>query len=132
MSAEIHRTLRQLTAALERLRAALREPADNVLAIDGTIQRFEFTIELFWKLMKRLLAWEGIAVQTPRETLQRAYQAGWLDDETAWLEMLQARNQTSDAYDEALARRIYEQIRKDFPVLEQALAMLARRLPPES
>ena len=30
----------------------------NPLALDGTIPRFEFTIELFWKAMKRRLAIE--------------------------------------------------------------------------
>ena len=62
--------------------------------------------------------------------MQHAYQAGWLDDETAWLEMLRARNQTSHAYNEALARRIRDQIRRDFPEMERALASLAARLPP--
>jgi len=47
MSAELARNLGQLGRALERLREALSEPATNPLAIDGTIQRFEFTIELF-------------------------------------------------------------------------------------
>jgi len=37
--------------------------------IDGTIQRFEFVIELYWKTLKRLLALEGINTYTPRESL---------------------------------------------------------------
>ena len=46
-------SLRNLGAALERLREALQEPETNSLAVDGTIQRFEFVIELFWKTLKR-------------------------------------------------------------------------------
>jgi nucleotidyltransferase substrate binding protein (TIGR01987 family) len=88
-------SLVNLATALERLREALQEPEANKLAVDGTIQRFEFVFELYWKTLKRLLAWEGIQTQTPRETLQRAYQAGWLADETAWLQMLRDRSQTS-------------------------------------
>ncbi len=129
MSAELHRVFQQLADALERLREALAEPTANSLAIDGTIQRFEFTIELFWKALKRLLAYEGIETSTPRETLQQAYQVGWLTDETAWLDMLRDRNQTSHAYDKALAREIYERVRLNFPELERALATLRRRLP---
>ena len=131
MNAELHRTFDQLCQAVERLREALAEPPSNALAVDGTIQRFEFTIELFWKTLKRLLAFEGIETRTPRETLQRAYQAGWLMDETAWLEMLRDRNETSHAYDEALARRICERVRRNFPELERARAALRQRLPPE-
>ena len=129
LSAELHRTFEQLRHALDRLREALAQPEDNPLVVDGTIQRFEFTIELFWKAMKRLLAYEGMETNTPRETLQRAYQVGWLKDETAWLEMLRARNETSHAYDEVLARRIRDQIRHHFPEMERTLASLAARLP---
>lgn len=78
--------------------------------------------------MKRFLAHEGIETGTPRETLQRAYQAGWLDDEAAWLEMLRDRNETSHAYDEALARRIYTRIRRNFPAMERAVEQLRARL----
>jgi len=131
LSAELHRIFQQLADALERLREALAEPVTNSLAIDGTIQRFEFTIELFWKALKRLLAYEGIDTSTPRETLQQAYQAGWLTNETAWLDMLRDRNQTSHAYDKALARQIYERVRVNFPELERALKTLRLHLPPK-
>ncbi|MBI3784231.1 MAG: nucleotidyltransferase substrate binding protein [Deltaproteobacteria bacterium] len=129
MSAELRRNFDQLSHAVDRLREALAEPTTNSLIIDGTIQRFEFTIELYWKVMKRLLAFEGIEAQTPRETLQHAYQAGWLSDETAWLDMLRDRNQTSHTYNEELARQIYDRIKLHFPELERTLPMLARRLP---
>src|SRR2546426_12801535 len=65
-------SLRNLGAALERLREALQEPETNSLVVDGTIQRFEFVIELFWKTLKRLVAAEGIQTGTPREAIQRA------------------------------------------------------------
>jgi Nucleotidyltransferase substrate binding protein like len=42
-------SLTQLEKALKRLREALNESPDNPLFMDATIQRFEFTIELFWK-----------------------------------------------------------------------------------
>jgi len=128
LSAELHRGFDQLCHAVDRLREALQQPATNPLLVDGTIQRFEFTIELFWKVMKRLLAHEGIETTTPRETLQRAYQVGWLEDETAWLEMLRARNETSHAYDEGLARKICDDIRRNFPAMERALATLRSRI----
>jgi nucleotidyltransferase substrate binding protein (TIGR01987 family) len=116
-----------LGRALERLREALAQPPTNPLAVDGTIQRFEFTIELFWKVMKRLLAREGLDARTPREALQGAYQAGWTADETAWLDMLRARNETSHAYDEALARAICEKVRRYLPEMETTFEALRRR-----
>lgn len=43
--------------------------------IDGTIQRFECALELFWKSLKRLLAAKGIETATPRETIGTAFRA---------------------------------------------------------
>lgn len=124
--------LRNLGSALERLREALGEPEHSTLAIDGTIQRFEFVIELFWKTLKRCLEQEGIETRTPKETLQRAHQAAWLGDETAWLQMLRDRNETSHIYDEAAARRIYGHIREYFPEMEKTFAFLSDRFPVKS
>ncbi len=108
--AKIRQSLHNLEKALSRLKEALAEPIDNEIVIDGTIQRFEFCIELFWKTLKRLLLFEGIETKTPRETLKQAYQIGWLNDETAWLEMLKDRNLTSHIYDEVMAGEIYNHI----------------------
>jgi nucleotidyltransferase substrate binding protein (TIGR01987 family) len=123
-SAELRRTLDQLGRAIERLKEALAEPPTNPLALDGTIQRFEFTIELFWKSMKRRLAIEGVETGTPREALRGAFAAGWIDDETLWLDMLRARNETSHAYNEALARAIRDRVRGYIGAMERALASL--------
>jgi nucleotidyltransferase substrate binding protein (TIGR01987 family) len=61
--------------ALDRLEEALEISLDkNGIVIDATIQRFEFTFELFWKTLKKFMYREGIEVKTPRETLQTAYQ----------------------------------------------------------
>lgn len=78
--------LYNLGNSLQRRGEALEEGASNSLIIDGTIQRIEFSIELYWKTLKRLLSVEGIETNTPREVLKEAYSAGWLQNETAWLQ----------------------------------------------
>jgi len=123
------RALAALGNALDRLREALAEPDDNPLAIDGTIQRFEFAIELSWKALRRLLIREGVRTSTPRETLQEAFRAGWLADEGAWLQMLRDRNETSHTYNEAVARRIYASVRAAFPEMERTYRLLKGRFP---
>lgn len=121
------RVLAALGRALERLREALAQPEDNPLAIDGTIQRFEFAIELSWKALRRLLTREGVTTTTPRETLRAAFQAGWLADEGAWLQVLRDRNETSHTYNEATAKRIYANVRLAFPEMERTYGLLRAR-----
>lgn len=123
------RALAAFGRALERLREALAEPEDSPLTIDGTIQRFEFAIELSWKALRRLLIREGVSTTTPREALREAFRAGWLADEAAWLQMLRDRNETSHTYNEATAKRVYGNIRSAFPEMERTYRLLRARFP---
>jgi nucleotidyltransferase substrate binding protein (TIGR01987 family) len=106
----LKRLLEDLDRSLDRLAEALAVPAEEPLAIDGTIQRFEFTFELFWKALRRLLARQGVEANSPKAVLQQAYRLGWLDDEPKWLKVLEDRNLTLHTYREALALEIYGRI----------------------
>lgn len=108
----------------KRLEEALEEDELNSLYIDGTIQRFEFTIELYWKTLKRLLEVEGIETKTPREALKHAYAVDWLQDEQLWLQMLPDRNETSYVYNEEKAKQIYKNIVGYFPEMENTFKIL--------
>lgn len=59
MEEKVYRSFLNLRNALKRLEEALQAGQENSLIIDAPIQRFEFTIELYWKLLKRLLLTEG-------------------------------------------------------------------------
>ena len=120
-------SLRNLGTALERLEEALQEPETNRLAVDGTIQRFEFVMELYCKTLEHFLTKEGIPTRTPRETLQEAYQAEWINNESAWLQMLDDRNVSSHVYDEKTARRIYANIKAYWPEMQRTYQSLAQR-----
>jgi nucleotidyltransferase substrate binding protein (TIGR01987 family) len=123
-------SLENLGKALDRLREALQESPQNSLIVDGTIQRFEFVIELFWKTFQRLLASEGIITSTPRESLRQAFHVGWISDDYPWLEMIRDRNETSHLYDEGIALRIYANIQANFPELERTYQLLRSRYLP--
>jgi nucleotidyltransferase substrate binding protein (TIGR01987 family) len=120
----LRRLFDSLNASLERLGEALSISDDQPLAIDGTIQRFEFTFELFWKVLQRLLADQGIAANSPKAVLQHAYRLGWLDNEATWLKMLEDRNLTSHTYREALALEIYARIAGHHAAMREALQKL--------
>jgi nucleotidyltransferase substrate binding protein (TIGR01987 family) len=108
--------------ALKALKVAVDKPMqEDRLNIDGTIQRFEFSIELFWKLLKRILAAKGVVVQYPRDVLKQAYAGNLIDNETEWLAMLRDRNLSSHTYNEDLALEIYERIKVYYPFLKATL-----------
>jgi len=103
---------RDLSHALTRLKEALQEDASkSTIIIDGVIQRFEFTFELAWKLMKFILNYQGIEALTPRSVIKEAFKAKLIQEGKEWIDMLEDRNKTSHIYDEKEAQRIYEKIK---------------------
>lgn len=117
----------KLEKALAKLIIALNKPMeDDRTNIDASIQRFEFTIELFWKLLKRLIENLGGEVSFPKEVLKEAYRAKMISDEQIWLLMLEDRNQTSHTYDEELADKIYKNLHAYYPIMQQTYDRLKK------
>ncbi len=108
------------------LQEAAHMPKQNArMHIDATIHRFEFTIELFWKLLKNILESKGVEVRYPRDVLKEAYAGGLIDNEEIWLSMLNDRNMTSHVYDEEIADQIYVRIKTYVPVLMSVMKKLS-------
>lgn len=123
-------SLSNLEKALSKLEDALKIPKDRELVVEGTIQRFEYVIELMWKTLKRALEFEGIHPKTPRESVKEAFKIGWLNDENEWHDMLDSRNTTSHNYlDEELAEDNYDDIVHVTPLLRKTYDFLRSRYP---
>ncbi len=121
-------SLTQLGKALARLSDILKEPLDkNDYVLDASIQRFEFCVELYWKTFKHLLAMEGVTISFPKEALQQAFAAGWLDDETLWLAMMRDRNLTSHTYEHENAMATYKKIQHYYPEMDRVYTMLVKK-----
>ena len=119
-----------LGKALERLKEALDAPLDEQRVImDGTIQRFEFCIELFWKNFKNFLEREEREVLSPRDAVAQAYQMKWFDDEKMWLKMLHDRNFLSHNYERDKAEDIYERIKIYYPEMQRIYEKLKQLTP---
>lgn len=98
-----------------RLKEALDEDISNPLIYDGVIQRFEFTYELAWKLMKAYLEYEGIAdVNSPRAAFKEAFKAELIFEGDIWIDMIGDRNLAAHTYNEEMAKEIYGRIKEKY------------------
>lgn len=79
--------------------------------IDVLVKRFEFTFEMCWKTIKRVLAYKGITVNSPRECFKAAFEQKWISNEAMVLEMIEMRNTMSHTYDLSAANEIKYQIK---------------------
>jgi nucleotidyltransferase substrate binding protein (TIGR01987 family) len=126
-------SLDNLDRALSQLERALARPAPNDLEVDGTIQRFEFSVELFWKTLRRALLEERRVVESPRQAIAGAWRMGWLeDDEELWTAMLDDRNLTSHVYLESVAREVFGRIAGYARAMRTAHGVLVARFRPAS
>ena len=117
-----------LKRVLSRLEEAIQTPQTTALIAEGTIQRFEFVIELQWKTLKRALEYEGKPTKTPREALKAAYQVSWITNETIWLDMIDCRNETSHIYlDPSFVDAIYNRIKGYGPELRRMFDFIEQR-----
>ncbi|MDR0939747.1 MAG: nucleotidyltransferase substrate binding protein [Mediterranea sp.] len=86
--------------------------ADEVdeLLREGLIQRFEYTHELAWNMMKDYLEYQGYTdIRGPRDAIRKALEEDLIND-ARWMESISDRNLTSHDYDEDVASGIYRKI----------------------
>jgi nucleotidyltransferase substrate binding protein (TIGR01987 family) len=116
--------------ALTTLHEALQMPF-SVIVRDGTIQRFEYSFESMWKLLKHYLAErEGIICNSPKSCFRQALKGNLLSVEEVetCLVMTDARNLTSHTYIEEVAEKIYQKLPLYAQVMQKLLNQIGQQL----
>ena len=82
---------------------------------EGIVQRFEFTHELAWKVMKDYLEYEGYHnISGSRSATKEAFNKGLLSEGQLWMEMIESRNNTVHTYNEDVLQTEYTKIVKNY------------------
>jgi len=105
----LEKALISLEYAIER---SQKVPLDEELR-DSVIQRFEYSYELSWKMLKRQLE---IDSQTPasvdtmgfKEMIREGSERGLINNPEAWFEYRRQRNIITHVYNEIKAISVYE------------------------
>jgi len=96
------RNLLKARNVFERFRLHLNTDQEQA----GAIQAFEFSYELAWKTMRRILEKRGLEVQSPRDTFREAARNKLINNPEEWFIFLEKRNLTSHTYKEENAQSI--------------------------
>ena len=102
------KALNTLDRAILRAREA---PGDEELR-DAVIQRFEYTYELAWKSLKRVLeeaaaSSDEIDYLSFKDLIRRGAESGMIQDPQEWFDFRKSRNITSHVYNEKKAISVY-------------------------
>jgi nucleotidyltransferase substrate binding protein (TIGR01987 family) len=107
--------------AFQSLKEAVEQENLNELERNGLIQRFEFTLDLSWKVMKDYLQEKGFTFKpTPKDTLRLAQQSGFIDYAQELIDGIDIRNDLSHDYSGEKFARSERILRADiFPALQK-------------
>ncbi len=116
--------------ALKTLKAITEEPY-SIIVRDAAIQRFEYTFETFWKVVKNYLdVQEGIICNSPKSCFKEAFKVGLLSEEETIkiLEMVDDINLTSHIYREEVAAEIYRRIRDYWDLMDRVCQRVVEKM----
>ena len=107
-------SFKKALASLERALKRSRANSSDEELRDATIQRFEYTYELCWKMLKRTLAQEtanpsDIDHMSFKELIRAGAERGLLDNAEKWFAYRELRNLTSHVYDQIPAQEVYKE-----------------------
>jgi nucleotidyltransferase substrate binding protein (TIGR01987 family) len=85
--------------AFKKLQEAMELTELNELERNGLIQRFEFTLDLSWKVLKDFLEEQGFVFKpSPKDTIRLAQQADYIHYSQELIDGLEIRNILSHDY----------------------------------
>lgn len=111
---------RSFCRSLDNLSDAKGKDSGDKFVLSGTVQMFNLSFDLAWKVMKDIITEYHGALDyptgSPRETLRMAHSVGLIEDDI-WMEMLRARNNLAHDYDGELAIKYFGKITSDYYLL---------------
>jgi len=127
--------LKPFHQAVESLRAGLARAAEvpgDEFVRDAVIQRFEYTFEMAWKMVKRRVELDSaspdqIDLFSYKNLMREAGERGLIQDVTRWLLYREQRNVTSHTYNENKAKEVFETARTFYPDVAALLQELENR-----
>ena len=110
--------------AYKLLKQACEKNPDELsdLEQEGVIQRFEYTYELVWKMLKDYLEYSGnvnLVEFTPRNVFKEAFASKIINDGQVFIDMMLSRNFLSRCYEREKALDILDDMQcKYLPALD--------------
>jgi nucleotidyltransferase substrate binding protein (TIGR01987 family) len=127
---KLKRKLEDAKKAIVTLEEILMEKYSKIVR-DATIQRFEYTFEVAWKLLKEYLYHkEGIVCNSPKSCFREAFSVGLLNEEETvlFIQMTDDRNLTSHTYDEEIAENLYKKVKNYYTLLKSLIELISNNL----
>ncbi|MCW3807994.1 nucleotidyltransferase substrate binding protein [Plebeiibacterium marinum] len=127
-----NKALKKLSEAIEYIKkehkkndleTEIEETEDTLEEIikEGLIQRFEYTYEMAWNVMKDYALYQGNSdIGGSRDAIRFAFSTKLIENGDMWMDMIKSRIKTSHTYNEGTANEIYLKIINEYHFAFQA------------
>ena len=98
---------------------------------NGLAQKFEYTSELCWKLIKKFLfEKDGIDAKSPKSAVKEFYTTGYINekDYNIMLQLIDSRNKLSHIYDEEEFKTIISDMKKYDLVFKKVIDIVEKSI----
>ena len=130
MESKYFNRYKSLCRSLENLRQSRAAKIDDPFVLPATIQNYNLTFDLSWKVLKEVVTQEygltDFATGSPRETLKSAFSVGIINDDR-WMDMLKVRNTLAHDYDGLIATKYFKKIINEyFSLIEEMVQTISK------
>jgi len=104
---------RNYNKALSKLKEGVEINSETITELEkeGVIQRFEFTHELAWNVIKDYCEYQGnTSITGSRDATREAFKINLVTNGEGWMDMISSRNKTSHTYNEDTMHEIFDKI----------------------
>ena len=128
MESKLEYTKGQLKSALQDFSASMNIVLDDFPALirdtlkNGHVQKFEFSIELFWKTIKLFLSdIHGIETRSPKESIKKFFELEYCsyNEADTLLQAIDSRNSLSHIYKKEQFEQVYSEIPQFLQVMKE-------------
>lgn len=121
-----NKALKKLSEAIEYIQRELKESELNIdnedtenvleeIIKEGLIQRFEYTFEMAWNVMKDYAFYQGnSAIGGSRDAIRFAFASKLIENGELWMDMIKSRIKTSHTYNQETANEIFLKVVNEY------------------
>lgn len=120
---ELKKAIDSLEQAISLYQKSSEDSVEAKAFRDACIQRFEYTLELSWKVSMKLL---GSSTMAAKPAIREMARNNLINNPEVWIEFIDSRNKTSHSYDENTAKAVYKDIELFFPEAKQLFTKLEK------
>ena len=120
---ELNKAISSLAEAIKLYEKAAPGSIEQKAFRDACIQRFEYSLELSWKVSMKLL---GSATSAAKPAMREMARNNLIKNPSDWIDFVDARNNTSHSYDEEVARAVFGRIQQFLPCGHQLIFELQK------